>query len=162
MDVQVIIISNSDGNCQVAVSASESTRNWIKRYQDKTMCLNELISVGLITHIEMAEEQASNLANRNRMFMIQTAIVGEAVLRAAGFVEQKKEYVMKSLRTKRDQVRDIASRSRTEPSFLTLLRGSSQTMYMVQAKLSIQRNSNGVTRLGIIGPGLKPLSMNCT
>jgi hypothetical protein len=92
MDVQVIIISNSDDSCQVTVSAPRSTRKWIKKYRDKEICLNELISVGLMTHVEMAEEQASNFANRDRMFIVHAKIAAE-VLRVAGFVEEKKEYV---------------------------------------------------------------------
>jgi hypothetical protein len=92
MDVQVIIISHSDDSCQVIVSAPKSTRNWVKKYRCKEICLNELISVGLLTHLEMADEQASNLANRDRMFVLYTEIAAE-VPRVAGFVEQKKEYV---------------------------------------------------------------------
>jgi hypothetical protein len=92
MDVHVIIISHSDGSCQVTVSTAESSRTWTKKYKDKATCLNELISVGLITHVQMADEQASNFANRDRMFMVESKIAGE-VLRVAQFVEQKKEYV---------------------------------------------------------------------
>jgi hypothetical protein len=92
MDVQLIIISHSDDSCQVTVLAPKSRRNWIKKYQDKATCLNELISVGLLTHVEIAEEEASNRSNRDRMFMVDTQIAGE-VLRVAGFVEQKREYI---------------------------------------------------------------------
>jgi hypothetical protein len=63
-----------------------------KRYRYKQLCLNELISVGLLTHSEKAEEEASNLANRDRMFVMHAKIEPE-VLRVAGFVEQKKEVV---------------------------------------------------------------------
>ena len=92
MDVHVIIISHSDDSCQVVVSTRKSTRNWVKKYRCKEICLNELISIGLITHLEMADEQVSHLANRQRMFVAHTEIAAE-VLRVAGFIEQKKEYV---------------------------------------------------------------------
>ncbi len=92
MDVQVIIISHSDDSCKVIVAAHKSTRNWIKKYRNKAICLNELISVGLITYLEMAEELESNLSNRHRMFVVHTKIAAE-VLSVAGFVEQRKEYI---------------------------------------------------------------------
>ena len=92
MDVRVIIMSHPDGSCQVSVLAPNTTRSWIKKYRYKQFCLNELISVGLLTHSEKAEEEASNLANRDRMFVVHTKIEPE-VLRVAGFVEQKKEVV---------------------------------------------------------------------
>jgi hypothetical protein len=40
----------------------------------------------------MADERESNLANRDRMFVVHTEIATE-VLEVAGFVEQKKEHV---------------------------------------------------------------------
>jgi len=92
MDVRVIIMSHPDGSCQVSVLAPNTTRSWIKNYRYKQLCLNELISVGLLTHSEKAEEEASNLANKDRMFVIHTRIELE-VLRVAGFVEQNKEVV---------------------------------------------------------------------
>jgi hypothetical protein len=92
MDVRVIIMSHPDGSCQVSVLAPNTTRSWIKKYRYKQLCLNELISVGLLTHSEKAEEEASNLANKDRMFVIHTKIDLE-VLRVAGFVEQNKEVV---------------------------------------------------------------------
>ena len=84
-----------DGSCQVSVLAPKTIRSWIKKYRYKQICLNEMISVGLLTHSEMAEEHASNLANRDRMFVIHTKIEPE-VLRAAQFVEQRKEFVNKT------------------------------------------------------------------
>ena len=92
MDVRVIIMSHPAGSCQVSVLAPKTTRSWIKKYRYKQLCLNELISIGLLTHSEKAEEEASNLANRDRMFVMHTKIEPE-VLRVAGFVEQKKEVV---------------------------------------------------------------------
>ena len=92
MDVRVIIMSHPDDSAQVYVSALKTTRSWIKKYRYKQICLNELISIGLLTHSERAEENASFLANKNRMFVMDTQIEPE-VLRAGGFVEQKKEIV---------------------------------------------------------------------
>jgi hypothetical protein len=92
MDVRVIIMSHPDGSCQLSVLAPNTTRSWIKKYRYKQLCLNELISVGLLTHSEKAEEEASNLANKDRMFVMHTKIELE-VLRVAGFVEQNKEVV---------------------------------------------------------------------
>jgi hypothetical protein len=92
MDVHVIIMSHPDGSCQVSVLAPNTTRSWIKKYRYKQLCLNELISVGLLTNSEKAEEEASNLANKDRMFVMHTKIELE-VLRVAGFVEQNKEVV---------------------------------------------------------------------
>lgn len=92
MDVRVIIMSHPDGSAQVSVSASKTTLSWIKKYRYKQICLNELISIGLLTHSEGAEEHASNLANKNLMFVVDTQIEPE-VLRVAGFVEQKKVIV---------------------------------------------------------------------
>jgi hypothetical protein len=87
MDVSVIIMSHPDGSCQVSVLALNTTRSWIKKYRYKQLCLNELISVGLLTHSEKAEEEASNVANNHRMFVMHTKIELQ-VLRVAGFVEQ--------------------------------------------------------------------------
>jgi hypothetical protein len=92
MDVRVIIMSHPDGSCQVSGLAPNTTRSWIKKYRYKQLYLNELISVGLLTHSEKAEEEASNLANKDRMFVMHTKIELE-VLRVAGFVEQNKEVV---------------------------------------------------------------------
>lgn len=92
MDVRVIIMSYPDGSCQVSVLARNTTRSWIKKYRDKQLCLDELISVGLLTHSEKEEEEASNLANKDQMFVMDTKI-DLAVLRVAGFVEQNKEVV---------------------------------------------------------------------
>ena len=92
MDVRVIIMSHPDGSCQVSVLAPNTTRSWIKKYRYKQLCLNELISVGLLTHSEKAEEEASNLDNKDQMFVIHTKIELE-VLRVAGFIEQNKEVV---------------------------------------------------------------------
>jgi hypothetical protein len=92
MDVRVIIMSHPDGSCQLSVLAPNTTRSWIKKYRYKQLCLNELISIGLLTHSEKVEEEASNLANKDRMFVIHTKIELE-VLRVAGFVEQNKEVV---------------------------------------------------------------------
>jgi hypothetical protein len=64
MDVRVIIMSRPDGRCRVSVLAPKTTRSWIKKYRFKQLWLNELISVGLLTHSEKAEEEASNLAKR--------------------------------------------------------------------------------------------------
>jgi hypothetical protein len=89
MDVHVTIISHSDDSCQVVVSTPKSTRNWVKRYRCKEICLNELISIGLITHLEMADEQVSHLANRHRMFVAHTEIAAE-VLRVAGLLSRRK------------------------------------------------------------------------
>lgn len=69
-----------------------TTRSWIKKYRYKQLCLDELISVGLLTHSEKAEEEASTLANKDQMFVMHTKIE-LAVLRVAGFVEQNKEVV---------------------------------------------------------------------
>ena len=85
-------MSQPDGSAQVSVSASKTTRSWIKKYRYKEICLNELISIGLLTHSERAEEHASNLADKNRMFVMDTQIEPE-VLTLAGFVEQKKAIV---------------------------------------------------------------------
>ena len=87
MNVRVIIMSYPDGSCQVSVLALSTTRSWIKKYRYKQLCLNELISVGLLTHSEKADEEASNFANKDRMFVIH-AKIEFAVLRVARFVEQ--------------------------------------------------------------------------
>lgn len=92
MDVRVIIMSHPDGSCQVSVLVPNTTRSWIKKYRYKRLCLNELISVGLLTHSEKAEEEASNLANKDRMFVMHTKIDLD-VLRVAGFVAHNKEVV---------------------------------------------------------------------
>jgi hypothetical protein len=63
-----------------------------EKYRYKQRCLSALISVGLLTHSEKAEEEASNLANKERMFVAHTKINPE-VLRVAGFVDQDKEVV---------------------------------------------------------------------
>jgi hypothetical protein len=92
MDVRVIIISHADDSCQVSVLAPTSKRIWTKKYRYKRFCLDELISNGLLTHEEKAEAQVSGLDNRDRTFVVQ-AKIEPVVLRAAEFVEQKKEYV---------------------------------------------------------------------
>jgi hypothetical protein len=92
MDVRVIIIAHADDSCQVSVLAQTSQRIWTKNYRYKRFCLDELIFTGLLTHEEKAEAQASGLDNRDRTFVVQ-ATIEPMVLRAAEFVEQKKEYV---------------------------------------------------------------------
>ena len=92
MDFRMIIMSHPDGSCQVCVLARNTTRSWIKKYRNKQLCLDELISVGLLTHSEKAEEEASNLVNKDQMFVMHTTIE-LAVLRVAGFVEHNKEVV---------------------------------------------------------------------
>jgi hypothetical protein len=92
MDVRVIIISHADDSCQVSVLAFKSERIWIKNFRYKRFCLDELISTGLLTHDEKADAQASSLNNRDQTFVVH-ATIQPVVLRAAGFVEQKKEYV---------------------------------------------------------------------
>jgi hypothetical protein len=90
MDVRVIIVSRADETCHVCVLApNPSGRSWSKNYKLKQECLNELISVGLLTPTEEAKCHGSDSAN---VLVIEGDTAPE-ILRAAGFVEQKKGYL---------------------------------------------------------------------
>jgi hypothetical protein len=88
----VIIVSHADDSCHVSVWAFRSERIWVKSFKYKRFCLAELIFTGLLTHDEKADAQASNFGNRDRTFVVH-ATIDPLMLRAAGFAEQKTEYV---------------------------------------------------------------------
>jgi hypothetical protein len=88
MDVRVIIVSRADETYVCVLAPNPSGRSWSKNYRLKRECLNELISVGLLPPTEEAKCHGSDSAN---VLVIEVDTAPE-ILRAAGFVEQKKGY----------------------------------------------------------------------
>jgi hypothetical protein len=89
MDVRVIIVSHRDESCRVSVVfTSKQGPVWIRKYQSKQLCLTDLVDLGLLTVIEVAEAQASDFDKTRALWVIHTDTETD-VLRTAGFVEQK-------------------------------------------------------------------------
>jgi hypothetical protein len=93
MNVRVIIVTHVDESCHVSVlSPSLLGETWAKRYGVKLICLIELVSLGFLSSNEEVESHLSDFNKPSAVMIFQTAIERE-VLRAAGFVEQKQNYV---------------------------------------------------------------------
>jgi hypothetical protein len=93
MDVRVIVVTQVDQSCHVSVLApTPQGQAWAKRYRTKLVCLIELVSLGLITFTKQAESRLNDFNQHSAVVVFQTAIERE-VLRAAGFVEQKQNYI---------------------------------------------------------------------
>ena len=65
---------------------------WAKRYRAKLICMIELVSLGFLSSTKEVETYLSDFSKQSAVVVFQTSIERE-VLRAAGFVEQKHNYV---------------------------------------------------------------------
>ena len=93
MNVRVIVVTQSDESCHVSVwSPTLHGETWAKRYKAKVICLIELVTLGLLSSTKEVEFHLSDFNKQSAVMVFQTAIERE-VLRAAGFVEQKQNYV---------------------------------------------------------------------
>ena len=93
MDVRVIIASHPNQTYQVGVLAPDRPcRSWLKLYTSKLLCFAELTCIGLMTELEKTEARSSDFDIHDRILIIHTETEAE-ILRAAGFEEQRYEYI---------------------------------------------------------------------
>jgi len=93
MDVRVVIVTHVDESCYVSVLAPiPDGQTWAKRYRTRVICLIELVSLGLLASDKLVESHLSDFKKQSAVMLFRTAVDRE-VLRAAGFVEQKQNYV---------------------------------------------------------------------
>lgn len=86
MDVRLLIVWHPTNLYQVCVFAPAAARGWIKIYESKVECFNELREIDLLTCDEEDEALASDFDLKDHMLIIQAEADPQTLLEA-GFTE---------------------------------------------------------------------------
>jgi hypothetical protein len=92
MEARLFISQTLDGYRVMVLVPGPPCRSWNKVYESKAHCLTEIAYVELAPPGEVAEAMETELGGEIAAIMIRSD-VEPMVLRAAGFVEDVKEYV---------------------------------------------------------------------
>lgn len=92
MDVRVLVVLGDEGYRVRILAPKPPVRNWLKIYESKLLCMIELRCLKLLTPTESEEALDDNFDHTGAMLVFETDTEVE-ILRAAGFVEQKRERV---------------------------------------------------------------------
>lgn len=92
MNVRVLIVLADEGYRVRILAPGPPVRSWLKVYASKLLCMTELRCVKLLTPAESEEALEDDFDSTGGMLVFQ-ANVDIEILRAAGFVEQKKSFV---------------------------------------------------------------------